>query len=105
MFTDVSDFAGFKFTDQKTSVTYVLSLWVGAAEVDFSAACQRLPLIVLAKLLLVCLDRFAGHVKDTETGSLSSTCFLQELLIHQQQGWPMMEIFALIYIYIYSIDV
>ena len=50
---------------------------------DFVTACQRLPLIVLAKLLLVCVDRFASHVKDTETGGLSSTCFLQELLIHQ----------------------
>lgn len=50
---------------------------------DFIVACQRLPLIVLAKLALVCVDRFASHVKATESGGLSSTCFLQELLIHQ----------------------
>ena len=49
----------------------------------FIVACQRLPLIVLAKLALVCVDRFASHVKATESGGLSSTCFLQELLIHQ----------------------
>ena len=49
---------------------------------SFATACQRLPLIVLAKLALVCMDRFASHVKATETGGLSSTCFLQELLIH-----------------------
>ncbi|CAJ1349053.1 unnamed protein product [Effrenium voratum] len=50
---------------------------------DFVIACQRLPMIVLAKLALVCVDRFASHVKSTESGGLSSTCFLQELLIHQ----------------------
>ena len=49
----------------------------------FAEACQRLPLIVFSKLILICIDRFASHVQYTETGSLSSTCFLQEMLIHQ----------------------
>ena len=50
---------------------------------QFLDACRRLPLIAIAKLALICVDRFASHVQNTETGSLSSTCFLQEMLIHQ----------------------
>ncbi|CAE7031951.1 unnamed protein product [Symbiodinium natans] len=50
---------------------------------SFEAACHRLPFIVLAKLVLVCVDRLASHVKSAMTGNLSTTRLLQEVVLHR----------------------
>lgn len=55
---------------------------------SFEAACHRLPFIVLAKLVLVCVDRLASHVKAAMLGSLSTTRLLQEVLLHRYLQLP-----------------
>ncbi|CAJ1368078.1 unnamed protein product [Effrenium voratum] len=52
-------------------------------QTQLQVACQRLPAIALAKLVLVCIDRLADHIKFNQAGSMSSTKYLQELLIHR----------------------
>ncbi|CAK8988471.1 Calx-beta domain-containing protein [Durusdinium trenchii] len=48
-----------------------------------ATAMGRLPFIALAKLLLVCCDRLADHIKGTSGGAGGATAYLQEVLIHR----------------------
>eukprot|EP00913_Durusdinium_trenchii_P002151 g1986.t2 len=53
-----------------------------------ATAMGRLPFIALAKLLLVCCDRLADHIKGTSGGAGGATAYLQEVLTHGPDEKP-----------------